>query len=100
MNHLLKKVWSAYRELANAIFVKIADPPSTNWPRYRRKQPIQTPVIIGFVYTNTFIRGGTGNKSLKSTSELEFLYGGTGEYRGARENNLPTRTSIFLGISV
>ena len=52
-------------------FVRTADPPCASRLQYRWKQHIQILVFIWFVYTNNFICGGTGNKSLKSTSNLE-----------------------------
>jgi hypothetical protein len=59
-----------YRAMKNAIFVETAYPLGASRLRYRRKRNIQIPVFIWFVYSNNSICGCTGNKCLKSTSDL------------------------------
>jgi hypothetical protein len=54
-----------YREMKTKTFVKTPDPPGASRLRYRRKQNIQIPVFVRFVYTDNFICGGTGNKSFE-----------------------------------
>jgi hypothetical protein len=82
----IEAVWyrRVHREMKTIFktFVKTADPPRGRQPRdtvlaplanrlqYRRKQNIHIPVFIWFVYTNSFISGGTQTYSLDPNIQL------------------------------